>query len=173
MLWTNHLQEAHAKNWKCMPKLNYAQDRKDHLSKPVTTGKQAKKGWSVETYERCRSCALDSYSSWYSYETYLVWVIVRSCVLFTLPKETVWKVPELVLCISYLFSDMFEQEQEPSIAGIAAPCLPAFSWSRRVTSPHLAPPSLSLVEKAAVHFPLPELSRLSKFIYSWKKVCFT
>jgi hypothetical protein len=39
------------KTEKCMPKLNYAQDRKDHLSKPVTTGKhclpvgkQAKKG---------------------------------------------------------------------------------------------------------------------------------
>ncbi len=29
---------------KRMSRLNYAQDRKDHLSKPVTIGKQAKKG---------------------------------------------------------------------------------------------------------------------------------
>ncbi len=154
MLWTNHLQEAHAKNWKCMPKLNYAQDRKDHLSIPVTIGKQAVETYGSADHVRKTHIQANIIHMKCTY-TYLVWVIVRSCVLFTLPKETVWKVPELVLSISLL--PLLRHVRAGTGTFYCRNSSPLFAGFLLEPEGHLSSPGspLSLVEKAAVHFPLP------------------
>jgi hypothetical protein len=81
------------------------------------------------------------------------------------------KVPELVLSIAYLFSDMFEQEQEPSIAGIAAPgcrLSPGAGGSPRLTWL----PSLSLSRRESYTSPSQGFLDFLNSA-SCKKVCFT